>query len=40
VTRARQRLFILSRRQTLRNMIRTEDANRRHSLLSYFLKLS
>lgn len=40
VTRARQRLFILSRRQTLRNMIRTEDANRRHSLLSYFLKLN
>ncbi|NLC25201.1 MAG: AAA family ATPase, partial [Fastidiosipila sp.] len=40
VTRARQKLFILSRRQTLRNMIRTEDANRRRSLLSYFLKLS
>jgi len=40
VTRARQRLFILSRRQTVQNMIRTEDANRRHSLLSFFLKLT
>ncbi|MDD4324381.1 MAG: AAA family ATPase, partial [Eubacteriales bacterium] len=40
VTRARQRLFILSRKQTLRNMIRTAEANRRRSLLSYFLKLT